>query len=71
MIVDGCVIKMYVDGEYYVVVIIEVDRIFYNLNLKNKVIVGVRYLVKEGVYIDRFIGYLFGFIIRFNSIFNE
>lgn len=71
MIVDGCNVKLYIDGKYYILFFIEFDWILYKLKLKIRLIVGVRYLVKENVYIENFFGYLFGLVIRLNNIVDE
>lgn len=71
VVADGCATKMYVDGEHYAAVVTEADRTLHNSNLKNKVTVGARYLAKEGVYTNRFTGYLSGLAIRPKTTLDE
>lgn len=71
VIADGCAAKLYVDGEHQPPAISTPDWTLHKSNLKNRLSVGARFLAKEGVYSEKFTGYLSGLVIRPNSTLNE
>lgn len=71
IVADGCTSKLYIDGEHYTPVVSEPDWTLHKSNLKNRLTVGARYLAKEGVYTDKFTGYLSGLAVRPNNGLDE
>ena len=71
VIADGCSAKLFIDGEHLQPVITTPDWTLHKSKLKNRLSIGARYLAKEGVYTEKFTGYLSGLVIRPNSTLHE
>lgn len=71
VVADGCTAMLYIDGVHYAPVVSEPDWTLHKSNLKNRLTVGARYLAKEGIYTDKFNGYLSGLAVRPNSGLDE
>ena len=71
VIANGCAAKLFIDGEHQQPVVATPDWTLHKSTLKNRLSIGARYLAKEGVYSEKFTGYLAGLVIRPNSTLHE
>ena len=71
VVADGCAAKLFIDGVHQSPVVSTPDWTLHKSNLKNRLSVGARYLAKEGVYSEKFTGYLSGLAIRPNSTLDD